>query len=67
MCVYVYIENPATNFLLFNFIFVIMLLVFNHNDCFVKKSVRKNFAKLTGKHLCQSFFSNKLKATPQLY
>ena len=28
--------------------------------CFVKKDVLKNFAKLTGKHLCQSLFCNKV-------
>ena len=26
----------------------------------MKKGVLKNFAKLTGKHLCQSFFFNKV-------
>ena len=28
--------------------------------CFVKKGVLKNFAKFTGKHLCQSLFFNKV-------
>ena len=31
--------------------------------CSVKKGVLKNFAKLTGKHLCQSLFFNKVKGT----
>ena len=30
----------------------------SHQRCFLKKDVLKNFAKLTGKHLCQSFFFN---------
>ena len=28
--------------------------------CSVKKGVLKNFAKITGKHLCQSLFYNKV-------
>ena len=28
--------------------------------CFVKKGVLKNFTKFTGKHLCQSLFTNKV-------
>ena len=28
--------------------------------CFIKKGVLRNFKKLTGKHLCQSFFFNKV-------
>ena len=28
--------------------------------CSVKKDVLRNFAKLTGKHLCQSLFFNKV-------
>ena len=33
----------------------------SHRRCFVKKGVLRNFAKLTGKHLCQSLFLNKVK------
>ena len=29
-------------------------------SCSVKKSVLKNIAKFTGKHLCQSLFLNKI-------
>ena len=32
----------------------------SHQRCFVKKGVLRNFAKFTGKHLCQSFFFNKV-------
>ena len=32
----------------------------NHRRCSAKKSVLKNFAKFTGKHLCQSLFFNKV-------
>ena len=28
----------------------------SHRRCFVRKGVLKNFAKFTGKHLCQSLF-----------
>ena len=30
------------------------------SEVLYKKSVLKNFAKFTGKHLCQSLFSNKV-------
>ena len=30
----------------------------SHQRCFVKKGVLRNFAKFTGKHLCQSLFFN---------
>ena len=32
----------------------------SHQRCSVKKGVLKNFAKFTGKHLCQSLFFNKV-------
>ena len=32
----------------------------HHPRCSVKKGVLKNFAKFTGKHLCQSLFFNKV-------
>ena len=32
----------------------------SHRRCSVKKGVLKNFAKFTGKHLCQSLFFNKI-------
>ena len=32
----------------------------NHQRCSVKKGVLRNFAKFTGKHLCQSLFLNKV-------
>ena len=32
----------------------------SHRRCSVKKSVLGNFAKFTGKHLCQSLFFNKV-------
>ena len=35
----------------------------SHRRCSVKKGVLRNFAKFTGKHLCQSFFFNKVLAT----
>ena len=31
-----------------------------HQRCSVKKGVLRNFAKFTGKHLCQGLFSNKV-------
>ena len=33
----------------------------NHQGCSVKKGVRRNFAKFTGKHLCQGPFLMKLQ------
>ena len=32
----------------------------NHRRCSVRKSVLIDFAKFTGKHLCNSFFFNKV-------
>ena len=32
----------------------------SHQSCSMKKGVLKNFAKFTGKHLCQSLFFNKV-------
>ena len=32
----------------------------NHLEVFCKKGVLRNFAKFTGKHLCQSLFFNKV-------
>ena len=32
----------------------------SHRRCSVKKGVLRNFTKLTGKHLCQSLFFNKV-------
>ena len=31
-----------------------------HSDVFCKKGVLRNFTKFTGKHLCKSFFFNKV-------
>ena len=33
----------------------------SHRRCLVKKGVLRNFAKFTGKDLCQSFFFNKVR------
>ena len=41
----------------------------SHRRCFMKKGVLENFAKFTGKHLCQSLFFNKvadLRKTPPM-
>ena len=32
----------------------------NHQRCSMRKGVLRNFAKLTGKHLCQNLFFNKV-------
>ena len=40
----------------------------SHRRCSVRKGVLRNFAKFTGKHLCQSFFFNKVAGSGlQLY
>ena len=33
----------------------------SHRRCSIKKGVLRNFAKFTGKHLCQSLFLNKVE------
>ena len=38
-----------------------------HRSCSVKKDVLRNFAKFTGKHLCQRLFFNKVAGLLQLY
>ena len=32
----------------------------SYGRCFIRKDILKNFAKFTGKHLCQSLFCNKV-------
>ena len=39
----------------------------SHPEEFCKKGVLRNFAKLTGKHLCQGLFFNKVAGRLQLY
>ena len=39
----------------------------SHRKCYVRKSVLRNFAKFTGKHLCRSPFLIKLDLSLQLY
>ena len=34
----------------------------SHRRCSIRKGVLRNFAKFTGKHLCQSLFFNKIAA-----
>ena len=34
----------------------------NHRSCYIEKSVLKNFAKFTGKHLCRTPSFNKVAA-----
>ena len=34
----------------------------SHRRCSLRKRVIRNFSKFTGKHLCQSFFFNKVQA-----
>ena len=38
----------------------------SHRRCSIKKGVLRNFAKLTGKHLCQSLFFNQVAGLLQL-
>ena len=37
----------------------------NHQMCSLRKDVPRNFAKFTGKHLCQSLFLNKVEGKQQ--
>ena len=39
----------------------------NYQGCSVKKGVLRNFAKFTGKHLCQSLFFDKVQVPATLY
>ena len=46
---------------------VIVINRSNRPDVFCKKGVLRNFTKFTGKHLCQSFFLNKVASLRRLY
>ena len=51
----------ASKFLVINFLFKFVIVYRENSEavsqsCSIKKGVFPNFAKLTGKHLCQSFF-----------
>ena len=41
-------------------IYVVIKHRSSHPDVFCKKGVLRNFAKFTGKHLCQSLYFNKV-------
>ena len=45
---------------IFSNAYVCMPLRSSHQRCSVRKSVLRNFAKFTGKHLCQNLFFNKV-------
>ena len=38
----------------------------SHQRCSVEKDVLRNFAKITGKHLCQSLFFNKVTGVREI-
>ena len=42
------------------FSYILSIARSSHRRCFVRKDVLRDFAKLTGKHLCQSLFFNKV-------
>ena len=57
---------------LFHYALLICLLSWktrgSHRRCYVRKDVLRNFAKFTGKHLCQDLFFNKVEGfSVQLY
>ena len=39
----------------------------SHRRCSIKKGVRENFVKLTGKHLCQNLLFHKVEALVQVF
>ena len=45
---------------IFSNAYVCMPLRSSHQGCSVRKSALRNFAKFTGKHLCQNLFFNKV-------
>ena len=47
------------------FLFEGLLSDYSYRTCSVKNDVLKNFAKFTGKHLCQSLFLNKVAGRPK--
>ena len=48
-------------------VFLFFFFRSSHREVFCKKVVLKNFAKFTGKHLCQSLFFNKVAGLRQLF
>ena len=56
------VHSPQTTFhrrIIYNFVWI-YLSRSSRPDVFCKKGVLRNIAKLTGKHLCQSLFFNKV-------
>ena len=47
-----------------NILIQLYLYKSSHQRCSIIKGVLRNFAKFTGKHLCQSFFFNKFAGLP---
>ena len=54
------IFRRGTFFTLWRIIILQLIYRSSHQRCFVRKDVLRNFTKLTGKHLCQSLFFNKV-------
>ena len=55
-------NNLIIIFKIFKIKLEIYLVKSSHQRCSIIKGVLRNFAKFTGKHLCQSLFFNKVKA-----
>ena len=51
---------PAKNFRDFKPCVTVLKSRRSHRSCSLRKGVLRNFAKFTGKHLCQSLFFNKV-------
>ena len=57
---YTHIQSQALSHILYRKTYY-HLYRSSHRRCSVRKSVLRNFAKSTGKYLCQSFFFNKIE------
>ena len=60
-----YKPNPVASSVLCVYLFwyceqVILHRQKQHQRCYIKKDTRRNFAKFSGKHLCQGLFLNKI-------
>ena len=56
-----FLKKPGRLFMNWDIAHWFLLIVkSSHRSCSMKKGVPKNFAKFTGKHLCQSLYFNKV-------
>ena len=59
LCSLIYVRFTCILFCIMKLALYLKTIRSSHRTCSVRKGVLRNFAKFTGKHLCQSLFFNK--------